>query len=209
MAAQTPNQDKTIDNTIHFSLALLVINLRYALRGHYSAFGKKDCQPIAHFGLGAATLVDVTVEWADGSTTAMNGLAVDQILEISPSVSSTPGESSPQSDPARQLRAAWNADTGRIEVIYDPSCAASDHTIYWGDLDDVAAYAYSGAECWCGDTGTASFDPGGTTNLFFLIVGNNGSVEGSYGRDHADEQRPEDVATAGCDLPRDLSGACE
>jgi hypothetical protein len=136
-------------------------------------------QPVAHFGLGSATVVDVTVEWADGSTTLLTDLPADQILTASPTIAATPGESSPQSDPARQMRAAYDETTGGIEVTYAPSCSSSDHTIYFGDLAEVAAYGYSGAECWCGDTGTASFDPDGLTEAFFLIVGNNGKVEGS------------------------------
>ena len=44
---------------------------------------------------------------------------------------------------------------------------------------------------------------------FFLVVGNNGAVEGSFGFDGAGVERPEDAsATTVCDLAQDLTGTC-
>jgi hypothetical protein len=45
--------------------------------------------------------------------------------------------------------------------------------------------------------------------VFFLIVGNNGIVEGSYGVDGAAFERPEHLATPECDLAQDLSVVCD
>jgi len=44
--------------------------------------------------------------------------------------------------------------------------------------------------------------------LTYPHIGNTGVVEGSYGSDGDGSERPEDSATPGCDLPRDLSGSC-
>jgi hypothetical protein len=176
------------------------------LDGGASYLGRSEC--VAHFGLGSATTVDITVEWADGTDTVLNGLPVDQIVTVSPTVAGAPGEASAHADPADQMRAAYDGATGRIDVIYTPSCEATNHTIYYGDLADVRTYGYSGAACARGTSGTTSFDPG-LTHAFFLIVGNTGSVEGSYGLDSQDGERPEDTGTAGCDLPRNLSGTCD
>jgi hypothetical protein len=107
------------------------------------------------------------------------------------------------------MRASYNAATGMVEVNYAQACDATDHTIYFGDLGDVASYLYSDAECNVGNTGAASFDPGGMDRAFFVIVGNNAAVEGSFGVDGAGAERPEDLpATTVCELPQDLTGTC-
>jgi len=47
-------------------------------------------------------------------------------------------------------------------------------------------------------------------SAFFLIVGHNGTEEGSYGIDSTLLERPEDVGTIGCDVPQNLIGViCE
>jgi hypothetical protein len=159
-------------------------------------------QPVAHFGLGSSTTVDtLTVDWPDGTSKVWTNLAANQMPTMSPTIAGAPGE-------AVQMRARYNKTTGQIEVRYGASCGSSDHTIYYGDLANVASYTYSGAACFLGRTGHASFDPG-LDNAFFLIVGNTGAVEGSYGPDSVGVERPEDVGTAVCDLSQDLSGTCD
>jgi hypothetical protein len=107
------------------------------------------------------------------------------------------------------MRASYNDTSGLIDVSYTGSCNATNHTIYYGNLSDVSTYDYSGAACFLGCSGTTSFDPAGASDAFFVIVGNTGTVEGTYGLDGEGAERPEDTATAGCDLPRDLSGTCD
>ncbi len=129
---------------------------------------------------------------------------------LTPVASGVPGNASPQDVPAEQMRASWNPGTGLIDVTYTPACDATGHTIYYGDLANVATYTYAGAACGEGASGSASFDPGGLASAFFLIVGENGTEEGSYGRDGAGLERPESVGTAACDRPQDLAGVvCE
>ena len=89
---------------------------------------------------------------------------------------------------------------------YAVACDANDHTIYYGDIADVAAYAYSGAECSIGTTGNYSFDPG-TGSFFFVVVANDGLEEGTYGHDSSPAERP---ATAVCAYSQNLAGViCE
>jgi len=128
-------------------------------------------------------------------------------------VAGTPGEASRPDVAASQMRASWNPATSRIDVTFSVACDATDHTIYWGDLGNVAAGVYSGAQCSVGNAGTVSFDPG-TGDVFFLVVANNGTAEGSYGRyrmlDGTEAERPEDLGTPACDVPQDLGGVtCE
>lgn len=117
------------------------------------------------------------------------------------STAGTPGEA--------PLTAGWNAASGQVEIDYTPACDATDHTIYYGDLDDVASYGYGGAACYVGVSGSAAFDPG-SDSAFFLVVANDHTREGSYGLGVAGLERPEQVGTPVCDLPQDLAGiVCE
>ena len=101
-----------------------------------------------------------------------------------------------------------DATTGEIDLTFSPACDATDHTVYYGDLANVSTYGYSGAACFLGNSGVASFDPG-PGSRFFLIVGNTGVVEGSYGRDGAGFERPEHFSGTACDLSQDLSSVCD
>ncbi len=125
-------------------------------------------------------------------------------------VAGVPGEASRGQAPQEQLQvSAYDKLTGDITIRYTPACDATDHTIYYGPLDQVSSYAYSGAACQVGTTGSAAFNPG-PGSFFFVIVGHNGTAEGSYGRDSAGAERPEDTGTPACDLPQDLTGVvCE
>ncbi len=166
-------------------------------------------QLVAHFGLGAATTVDtLTVEWTDGSTTTLTNFAADQIITVSPTVFGAPGETSEPSVASQQMRARYHKATGEIEVTYHPACNATNHTIYYGDLANVSSYTYSGAACWRGNSGTTLFKPGTLDNAFFVVVGNTGIVEGSYGQNSSGVERPQDVGSLGCDLPQDLTATC-
>lgn len=166
-------------------------------------------QPVAHFGLGSATTVDsLTVEWPDGTTTVQTAVAADQILTIVPAggTGGAPGEAS--GNAGSPMRASHDPGSGNIDVTYTAACDATEHTIYYGNLADVSTHGYSGAECGVGTSGSASFDPG-PGDFFFVVVGTNATDEGSYGLDGSGSERPEDIATTGCDRPQDLSGTCD
>ena len=95
-----------------------------------------------------------------------------------------------------------------VDVTYTPACDATEHTVYYGDIDSLPAYG--GAVCGVGTSGNASFDPGAGP-AFYVVVGNDGAVEGPYGLGligGAPMQRPEDVGTSGCDIPQDLTNTC-
>jgi hypothetical protein len=59
----------------------------------------------------------------------------------------------------------------------------------------------SGAHTW-------DFGPG-SASLFFLIVSNDGAIEGSYGTTDGVIERPEDIGGALCPYPQDLTGRCD
>ncbi len=174
------------------------------IHGGTSYLGRSE--PVAHFGLGGASTVDLTVVWPDGSTLSMPAAVVDQSVTLAPAAGGLPGEASGDSSP---MQARYDRTTGHVEVHYTPACDATNHTIYFGDLAAVASQAYSGAACGRGSSGLTSFAPAGVTDGFFVIVGNDGAVEGSYGRDSAGVERPDDGGTQGCDAAQDLSSVCD
>ena len=128
--------------------------------------------------------------------------AIGQVVVNSP----TPGEASAPVAP--MLITHYDRTLGDIDVSYDPACASTDHTIYYGDLADVSTLTFSGQACGVGDTGSATFNPG-PGSVFWVIVANDGSVEGSYGKDSSEMERMEDSVLAACNLAQDLLGRCD
>jgi len=115
----------------------------------------------------------------------------------------TPGEAS------MLLVTAHNAATSVLSINYDnTTCLTIDNNIEFGSLAAVNTYAYSGQECSIGNTGVYSWNypPG---SLFFVVVANDGIVEGSYGIDGNGEERPEDAVSILCPLPQALADDCE
>jgi hypothetical protein len=125
---------------------------------------------------------------------------------VTPAAAGVPGEASRHDEPAEQMLAGYNLGAGQIDLTYTAACDAVDHTIYYGDMANVSTYAYSGAECSIGMTGTHSFVPG-TGSYFFVVVANDGSEEGSYGEDGLDVERPGALL---CGYTQNLAGVtCE
>jgi hypothetical protein len=116
---------------------------------------------------------------------------------------SNPKEASPAGD----LHAKRVGPTS-LEVSYTPACGATDHTLYVGDLTTLRAtgIAWTERTCALGTSGNAVLDVR-TASAYFVVVGNNGSVEGSYGRGTAGERPPAGTGT-GCQYTQDLSGTC-
>jgi hypothetical protein len=101
-----------------------------------------------------------------------------------------------------------------VDLAYGPGCGTLDNAVYWGAGPIAGSPAWSGAACAVGNTGEASFDPGDPSPggfLYFVIVGQNGASEGSYGTGFdgvSEAERTEAVGIGACDKPQDLTGAC-
>jgi len=152
--------------------------------------------------------LNVRTDPADPSTNMAPPFEMTMASAAVTSTLAVPGEASTQDNAVDQMRASRG--TGNlVDLQYTPACDAADHTIFYGDLLDVAGYVYAGSTCAAGTSGSASFDAG-TGNVFFLIVANNGIEEGSYGRDDGFVERPEASGVGVCDLPQNLLGVtCE
>jgi len=112
----------------------------------------------------------------------------------------------------QMLLTSYDGATGTISLTFDDGCETTDHVIQYGELTlaGIASYSWSGQECGLGTGGAYAWTPPASPDsLFFVVVGNNGVVEGSYGVDGAGAERPEDVLGASCPLPQDLANRCD
>jgi hypothetical protein len=118
----------------------------------------------------------------------------------------TPGEASGEGLPML-LVTAHDVSASSMDISWNRACSASDHTIEYGPLSQVSQYGYTGQVCGLGDVASTTWSYPGDS-LFFLVVGNDGSVEGSYGLDGGGTERPEDLVGPSCPVPQDLSDPC-
>lgn len=75
----------------------------------------------------------------------------------------------------------------------------------------MTGITWTGQQCAIGNTGSYNLDTG-TLNqnelMYMVVVGNNGTVEGSYGKNSSGVERPEATGLPFCDFPQDLTGSC-
>ena len=126
-------------------------------------------------------------------------------------VAATPGESSAMA--LQPLRvSAFDPAGGTMTLSYEAGCSATDHNIEWGALGAVTAYVYDAQtanECGIGAGGTYVWSfPATPSDIFFLIVGNDGSVEGSLGLNSTPAERPENSGGI-CDIAQSLGDRCD
>ena len=120
----------------------------------------------------------------------------------------TPGEAGSGGTGMRVT--AYNKATGEVTISYTPACAATGNHIERGALSALSTYAYAGQVCAIGNTGSATFAvPSGS---FFLVVAENATVEGSYGKRKTGGsliERPEDATLTTCPKPQNLALRCD
>jgi hypothetical protein len=92
--------------------------------------------------------------------------------------------------PGTLMTASRAASGTDIDLAWDAtSCPALGYNVFYGNLADVASYAYTGSTCELGTSGTATFAaPEG--DLFFVVVAQNGGFEGAHGFDGDGLPRP-------------------
>ena len=98
-----------------------------------------------------------------------------------------------------------------VVLTYTPACGATDHAVYWGTGPIVGSPVWTSAACALGTGTTANFDPGNPSPdglLYWVIVGQTGLREGSYGGNNLLQERPEAIGVGACERPRVLSATC-
>jgi hypothetical protein len=148
-------------------------------------------------------LPDLAVAVTRSNDTDLNGLEVF----LNRSVTPPPGIGEAATGAAPLLVTGFDPPGGDIAISYGPACGAADHSVVYGSLEPPNRGSYLGRICGLGTSGGAVFNPG-PGSFFFVIVGGNGMVEGSYGRNSSGGERPESFAPATCDRPQVLSAAC-
>jgi hypothetical protein len=112
-----------------------------------------------------------------------------------------------EASPAAEMRVARGTGSSLV-VSYAPACGSSRHTVYAGTLATLpSGIAWTSRFCYLDNSGTLTFDPGPTSSIYFVVVGNNGSVEGSYGLASGGE-RPAAGPGGLCSYTQTLSGSC-
>jgi hypothetical protein len=121
---------------------------------------------------------------------------------VFPVAGANPKEASPQANMTAQ-----RGSGGAVALTYTPACGATQHTVYAGNLATLrtGGLAWSQRFCSLGTSGSLSFTPSG--DVYFVVAGNNGTVEGSYGRSSTGE-RPAGGTGGACPYVQDLSGTC-
>jgi hypothetical protein len=98
-----------------------------------------------------------------------------------------------------------------IAVTWDAaSCTATEYNLLFGDLSNVSSHTLAGSECSIGTSGSHTWTavPGG--DLFFLVVGTDGSgTEGSWGDQSLLGERNGLTPSGECGtVAKEISGAC-
>jgi len=109
---------------------------------------------------------------------------------------------------AGQLRAHKGAG-GVVSVSYAAACGATDHTLYAGSLSTLRTQGIVWSQRYCalGASGSASFIPA-SGGQYFVLVGNNGAIEGSYGRASNGTERRAAGSGGACSYTQQLGGTC-
>jgi hypothetical protein len=98
-----------------------------------------------------------------------------------------------------------------IDVTWDAaSCPATDYNLIYGDLATVSSYAVAGAVCDLGTTGSLVWSGVPPGDLFFLIVGTDGSSEeSSWGQDSAGNERNGSSPSGACAIAtKNVAASC-
>ena len=129
----------------------------------------------------------------------------NDVLNIGVLAATIPGETSGDGY-APLLVTGYDKATGDLDLGYQTACDATSNNIYYGALDQVSSYSWSGEVCLIGAGGTYNgFNPG-PGNFFFVVVGNANGDEGSYGKDDGSFERPPFASI--CGQTQDLSSTC-
>ena len=141
-----------------------------------------------------------------GSVSFVNGTATyaGNTSEISAAYS-IPKEASPGGD----LRASKGSGTA-VVLSFTPACGAANHSVFRGN-GPIGSVSWSNAYCTLGQSSPVTFDPGPTgvgDLMYFVLVGQTISREGSYGRNSLGVELPDSTGVGTCDRNRVLTGSC-
>jgi len=98
-------------------------------------------------------------------------------------------------------------DGSEISLDWDDSCAPASTKLIYGPLDQVSAYAVSGAVCDIGTPESWTSVPAG--DLYFLVISSDGlGVEGSWGLATDGERNGLSPSNTCGDTAKEITGSC-
>lgn len=104
-----------------------------------------------------------------------------------------------------------NQATGDMKLSYQSGCGTIDNSVYYGSLTGVSSLQWTGSVCGIGTSGQfTGFNPG-PGSYFFVVVGNDGTHEGSYGQSYltgTTTERSHYGGGGGCGKVQMLTAAC-
>ena len=106
--------------------------------------------------------------------------------------------------PGTMMTATYDKTGDLITINWQPTCSADNHAAFFGALGGFSSYTH--AECVMGVSGSQSVTPP-PGNVFWVVVGVNGSREGTFGVKSDLNERPSDGAAL-CGYSQDLSATC-
>jgi hypothetical protein len=111
---------------------------------------------------------------------------------------------------ARTMTATKGTGTS-VNLSYTPACGSLGHVVYRGTGPIGVGLVWNASYCGYDTSGSINFDPGNPpANVFwyFVVVGQQATTEGSYGKNSAGVEEPEATGIGACDLPQRLTGSC-
>ncbi len=106
--------------------------------------------------------------------------------------------------PAAQPLTVSKGAGSAVALSWGSACNTTQYGLYWGSSPIGGGVSWSSSMC----NVTGSFDPGSVPAgkfVYFVVVGQNGSYEGSYGKSSTGAELPH--AAAPC-KPQNLTGNC-
>ena len=100
-----------------------------------------------------------------------------------------------------------NSEGSQLQVIWDDQCLPFKANIIYGDLSQVSSYQISDSKCNISNPDI--WDIGSTTNIWFIIVSDNGAgTESSWGESSFGQRNGENASGQCGNNLRDNSGTC-
>jgi alpha-tubulin suppressor-like RCC1 family protein len=100
-----------------------------------------------------------------------------------------------------------NSEGSQLQIIWDDQCLPFKTNIIYGDLSQVSSYQISDSKCNISNPDI--WDIGSTTNIWFIIVSDNGAgVESSWGESSFGQRNGENASGQCGNNLRDNSGTC-
>jgi hypothetical protein len=144
--------------------------------------------------------------WLNTSMSAPLQITMATVSGLIPPAATPPGEASHQTVRAETMKVVKSGSL--LQVNYTPACGSTGHAFYFGNLADRDAFNWVGGACYNDVSGSVLLTPP-AADVFFVVVGTNGVVEGSYGQSAGGIERPEAGLFGACGYPQQITGNCD